>query len=188
MRIYPIPLIAAWLLFCMTAAAQPDTRYALLLKSGTEFPSKNISTSRIDSLNNRTARNGGKTFAILQFEQLPTIAEKQSLLQAGIELLDYIPNNAYTVSITGTLSEATLQQVRARAIIEPTSQQKMQPQLARGLFPAHAIKTPGTIDLWISFPRSWIAAEVKQALQQGNFDLVNTDYQAYRVLGIRIAA
>lgn len=188
MRIYPIPLIAAWLLSCITAAAQPDARYALLLKSGTEYPSKNINTSRIDSLNIRTARSGGKTFAIIQFEQLPTTAEKQSLLQAGIELLDYIPNNAYTVSISGSLSEITLQRVQARAIIEPTPQQKMQPQLARGLFPAHAIKTAGTIDLWISFPKSWLAAEVIQAIRRGNFDLINTDYQAYRVLGIRIAA
>lgn len=188
MRIYPIPLIAFWLLSCISAMAQPDTRYALLLKSGTEFPSKNIQTSRIDSLNNRTSRNGGKSFAIIQFEQLPTTADKQQLLQAGIELLDYIPNNAYTVTITGPLSETVLQKVQARAIIEPSPQQKMQPQLARGMFPVHAVKVPGTIDLWISFPRSWLPEQVKQSLQKSNYDLVSTDYQAYRVLAVRIAA
>lgn len=188
MRIYPIPLIAVWLLSCISAMAQPDNRYALLLKSGTEFPSKNILPSRIDSLNNRTARSGGKTFAIIQFEQLPTTADKQQLLQAGIELLDYIPNNAYTVTIAGPINETVLQKVQARAIIEPSPQQKMQPQLARGLFPLHAIKTAGTIDLWISFPRSWMVDQVKQALQNGNYDLVSTDFQAYHVLGVRIAA
>ncbi len=188
MRIYPISLIAAWLLTCLTATAQQDPRYALLLNSGSLFPEKNISTPRIDSLNTHTARTGGKTIAILQFEHIPTLAERQQLFQSGIELLDYIPNNAYTVTITGSLSEATLQRVQARAIIEPTPQQKMQPQLARGLFPLHAVKTPGTIDLWISFPKSWLTEQVKQALQQGNYDLVSTDYQAYRVLGVRIAA
>ena len=132
MRIYPIPLIAVLLFFVFSANAQQDARYALLLKSGAVYPTKNISPGRLDSLNNRTARTGGKTFAVLQFEQLPTLAERQQLLQEGIELLDYIPNNAYTVTITGSLSETVLQRVRARAIIEPTAQQKMTPELARG--------------------------------------------------------
>ena len=118
MRIYPIPLIALLLVTCFTATAQQDARFALLLKSGAVFPAKNISTTRIDSFNNRISRTAGKSFAILQFEQLPTAAERQQLLQAGIELLDYIPNNAYTATITGLLSEATLQRVQARAIID----------------------------------------------------------------------
>ncbi len=188
MRIYPIPLIAFLLVTCFTATAQQDARFALLLKSGAVFPTKNISTSRVDSFNNRTARTVGKSFAILQFEQLPTAAERQQLLQAGIELLDYIPNNAYTATITGLLSEATLQRVQARAIIEPSPQQKMQPQLARGLFPTYAIKTPGTIDLWISYPKSFLPEQVKEELRRGNYDLVSNDYQLYRILGVRIAA
>jgi len=188
MRIYPIPLIAFLLVTCFTATAQQDARFALLLKSGAVFPTKNISTSRVDSFNNRSSRTAGKSFAILQFEQLPTAAERQQLLQAGIELLDYIPNNAYTATITGLLSEATLQRVQARAIIEPSPQQKMQPQLARGLFPTYAIKTPGTIDLWISYPKSFLPEQVKEELRRGNYDLVSNDYQLYRILGVRIAA
>ena len=188
MRIYPIPLIAVLLFFVFSANAQQDTRYALLLKSGAVYPTKNISASRLDSMNNRTARTGGKTFAVLQFEQLPTLAERQQLLQEGIKLLDYIPNNAYTVTITGSLSETVLQRVRARAIIEPTAQQKMTPELARGAFPSHAVKTPGTIDLWISFPRSFLPDQVKAELKRNNYDLVNTDVQVYRILGVRIAA
>ena len=188
MRIYPIPLIAVLLFFVFSANAQQDARYALLLKSGAVYPTKNISPGRLDSLNNRTARTGGKTFAILQFEQLPTLAERQQLLQEGIELLDYIPNNAYTVTITGSLSETVLQRVRARAIIEPTAQQKMTPELARGAFPSHAVKIPGTIDLWISFPKSFLPDQVKAELKRNNYDLVNTDVQVYRILGVRIAA
>ena len=188
MRIYPIPLIAAWLLSCFTASAQDDPRYTLLLKSGNIIPVKNINSTSITSFNSRASRSAGKTFAILQFEHIPTVSERQQLFQEGIELLDYIPNNAYTVTITGPLNEITLQRMQARAIIEPTAQQKMQPELAIGAFPAHAVKTPGTLDVWISFPKSFLVDQVKQELTRNNFDLINTDYQRYRILSLHIAA
>ena len=188
MRIYPIPLIAACLFSFFTASAQQDNRYAVLLKSGAVFPSKNINAGTIASFNNRVARTAGRSFAILQFEKLPTTAERLQLLQEGIELLDYIPNNAYTATINGPLNEMALQRVQARAVIEPTAQQKMQPELARGSFPGHAVKTPGTLDVWISFPKSFLAGEIKQELLRNNYDLVNADFQLYRIFALRIAA
>lgn len=188
MRIYPIPLIAAWLLSCFTTSAQDDPRYTLLLKSGNIIPVKNINSTSITSFNSRASRSAGKTFAILQFEHIPTVSERQQLFQEGIEFLDYIPNNAYTVTITGPLNEITLQRMQARAIIEPTAQQKMQPELAIGAFPAHAVKTPGTLDVWISFPKSFLVDQVKLELTRNNFDLINTDYQRYRILSLHIAA
>ena len=47
---------------------------------------------------------GGKSFIVIQFESIPTEKEKQQLKQEGIELLDYIPNNAYTATVTGSLN------------------------------------------------------------------------------------
>ncbi len=117
--------------------------YTLLLNSGSFVPEKNITAEKIDSVNRRASRVNEKSFAIIQFENIPTDAEKEQLQQAGIELLDYIPNNAYTVTITGTLNTVALLQVKARAIVELSPQQKMQPDLAKGIFPAWAVKIPG---------------------------------------------
>ncbi|MBI5373283.1 MAG: S8 family serine peptidase [Sphingobacteriales bacterium] len=188
MRFYPIPLIAAWLLMAIPSRAQDDSRYALLLKSGSFTPSKNITEAGIGLFNSRAAPSAGKSFAILQFEQLPTLSEKQQLLQEGIELLDYVPNNAYTVTISGSLNEISLQRLHARAILTPAPRQKMQPELARGEFPPHAVKQAGTLDLWISYPRSFSLEQVKLELQRNNFDILNTDYRLYHVLALRIAA
>ena len=102
MRPNPIPLIAAFLvLFSRSLSAQDDSRYNLLLKSGAFIPHKNITDDKLNQFNRKAIRATGKTFAVIQFEHIPAVSEKKQLLEAGIELLEYIPNNAYTVTITG---------------------------------------------------------------------------------------
>mgnify|MGYP000993791379 CR=1 FL=1 len=187
MRFYPIPLIAALLLLSLSVPAQDDSQYRLLLKSGSFTPVKSITPERLQIFNNLVGRTGGKTFAIIQFETIPTENEKQQLLQSGIELLEYVPNNAYTVSVSGQLASDFLMQMKVRAIVELTAQQKMQPELARGILPAHAVKIPGTVNVWVSFPKSFSFEAVSMELQKNNFDILNTDYRTYRIIALRTA-
>jgi len=151
MQSNPIPLITICLLLAFSSQAQNDNRYDLLLQSGRITPSKNIGAEQLSQFNRTASRTAGKTFAILQFEQLPGEKERQELKEAGIELLDYIPNNAYTVTITGNLDETLLEQVKARALVELNPVQKIQPLLVSGKFPSWAVKIPGTVDVWISY-------------------------------------
>src|SRR5437762_9199445 len=124
MKPNPLPILAALFLFSLNAFSQKDSAYSLLLKNGAFTPQKNISASFIDQFNRRAQRIEGQTFVILQFETIPTESERQKLLQAGIELLDYIPNNAYTASIRTSLNENILLQLKARAVVELMPQQK----------------------------------------------------------------
>jgi Subtilase family/Secretion system C-terminal sorting domain len=188
MKPNPIPVIAALLLFSLSLAAQDNTRYNLLLKSGSFIPEKNITVDKLDQFNRKMIRTDEKTFAIIQFEQIPTLDERKQLLRSGIELLDYIPNNAYSVTITGSLNSTTLTQLKARAVIELTAEQKMQPELAKGNFPSWTIKTAGTIDVWVSFPKSFSYETVTTELRNKNFDIISTFYKNYRVIALRIAA
>jgi hypothetical protein len=145
MRPNPIPVIAALLLLSLSLTAQDESRYQLLLKSGSFIPQKNITADKLNQFNREAARTVGKTFAVLQFENIPTTAERQQLKEAGIELLEYIPHNAYTVTITGSLNTELLTQIKARAVVELSPEQKMQPELAKGTIPAWAVKVAGTI-------------------------------------------
>jgi hypothetical protein len=61
------------------------------------------------------ARFAGKTVGIVQFENIPGSEEKARLAASGIELLDYLPDNAYTVAFRGVPSAIVLQQAGARA-------------------------------------------------------------------------
>jgi hypothetical protein len=155
MRSNPIPLITVCLLLSLSSLAQPDSRFNVLLQSGNIIPEKNITAEKLEDFNRTAARTSGQTFAIIQFEQIPGPNERLQLSQQGIELLDYIPNNAYTVTISGTLTTALLTQVKARSVINLSANQKMQSELAKGNYPSWAVKSPGTIDVWISFPKSF---------------------------------
>ncbi|MEI2738834.1 MAG: S8 family serine peptidase [Chitinophagaceae bacterium] len=188
MRSNPIPLITICLLVSFSSLAQDDSRYNLLLKTGTITPPKNITEEKLNQFNRNAARTDEKTFAIIQFEQLPTENEKDQLKQAGIELLDYIPNNAYTVTITGLLDESILLRTKARSVVELTPSQKMHGSISSGLFPAWAVKTPGTVDVWISFPKTFSFETVRKEFLSKNIDITNDLYKDYNILSLRIAA
>jgi hypothetical protein len=188
MRPNPIPLLTILLLLCLQSFAQNEKQYDILLKTGAISPSKNIDASRIAEFNNRASRTDQKTFAILQFEELPNDAAKQALKMSGIELLDYIPNNAYTATITGDLHSSVLTYARARAIIELSPGQKMHEAISSGLFPSWSVKTPGTVDVWISFPKSFTYEQVKSYLQEKNFEIISSLHRSYNILALRVSS
>ena len=124
MKPNPIPVIAALLLLSFSLAAQDqknssvdNKRFKLLLKSGSFIPAKNIFFDKLDQFNRKAFREQEKTFAVIQFETIPTTEERNQLQHAGIELLDYIPNNTYTVTITGSLDTTTLTKLNVRAVV-----------------------------------------------------------------------
>ncbi len=185
MKFNPIPLITLCLLVNFSSLAQDDSRFMLQLQGGSFIPSKNITSEALNAVQQRAV--GGRSFVVLQFEQIPTIGDRTQLATAGIELLDYIPANAYTAIVTGSLDAVLLQKLHARAIVELTPAQKMQTRLAKGNIPSHAVKIPGTIDVWISFPKTFSFEIVSAELLAKNFELNDIRFKDYRIIGLRIA-
>ncbi|TMI84959.1 MAG: T9SS type A sorting domain-containing protein [Bacteroidetes bacterium] len=186
MKAYPLPLIATALLFSLPALSQQDSAYRLFLRNGSFIPQKNIDSSTAQQINRKAFRVNGQSFAIIQFEHIPTADERQRLLKSGITLINYIPNNAYTASINGAVNSYALEQVKARAIIELTPEQKMPSLLAKGIVPSWSIKIPGTLDVWISFLKIVSAQSVINELRQRNFDVTSTVLENYHVIALRI--
>ena len=81
MRFNPIPLITLCLFIGFSSLARETSEYNLLLRSGASVPEKNITPEKLNLFNNKAARAANKTFAVIQFEQIPTPAERQQLLQ-----------------------------------------------------------------------------------------------------------
>ncbi len=187
MRSNPIPLIAILLLIVLTSTAQKQDKFSLRLKSGIIIPEKNITVEKIEDFNKKSIKVNGKSFAIIQFENILNEEQRKQLQQAGIELLDYIPNNAYTVSIDGNINPEVLQQVKAKSILNVSPAQKMEPSLANGNFPSEASKVAGTVDVWIRFPKTFSFDTVTNELKQRNFDIVSTLYKTYHVIALRVA-
>src|SRR5687768_10172713 len=125
MKLHPIPLITICLFFSFTLYGQD---HPILLKTGSFTPEKNITATTISEFNRSSQRVSGKSFAIIQFEQIPTPSVKQQLSNAGILLMEYVPNNAYTVTITRNIDLSILQTAKARALIQLSPEQKMHPK------------------------------------------------------------
>jgi hypothetical protein len=188
MKFNPISLITALLFLSISASAQGDRSYEISLKNGRFIPERNITPEKISELDKRLLRVNGKSFLILQFETIPSDATRKQLEQAGIQLLDYVAGNAYTAVVNGALENNLLSRANARSVIVPTAEQKMQPDLAKGIFPPWAVKVAGTVDVQISFAAAFSFGTVQQELKRGNYDIIDTKLLAYRIIAIRVAA
>ncbi|ANE52554.1 S8 family serine peptidase [Flavisolibacter tropicus] len=167
------------------AFAQKEKK-AIRLKSGVVYAAPNIITDSIEQFNKK-AFHKEKAFAILQFETIPNEEVKQQLAKNGVALLDYIPDNAYTVSITKKLNKEVLQRVKASAIWVPTPQQKMHPSLAQFSQTVGA-RSKGLVTIQIRFPQSFTAAEVLDALFTQKYNVIRKDLVAYHILSVQIPA
>jgi Subtilase family/Secretion system C-terminal sorting domain len=183
MKLHPIPLIMA-LLFACTSFSQSNSKFTISLQSGAFTPEKNISASRLNDLSRKLVRSHGKSLVIIQFDTLPGENERKLLKAAGIDLLDYISGNAYTATSTTALNAPVLSKLSVRSIVEPSPVQKMQVSLANGTFRGNT----GTMNLWISFPKTFTFEEVSEGLHQKNFDIISTEFHDYRVIALRVPA
>jgi hypothetical protein len=86
MKARPLPLIATLIVLSLSAFAQQDSAYRLHLKSGSFVPKKNITADFTQEFNRKALRIQGQSFAIIQFDHIPTEVEKQQLLKSGISL------------------------------------------------------------------------------------------------------
>ena len=186
MRIHPIPLTILLCFFSKISFSQRDTSYALQLRSGKIFVEENITRDAVKNFTEQLQKVRGKSFAVLQFEKLPPEAKKRDLAESGIQLLEYIPGNAYTICITKDIDFAVLQGAGARSIFELTPEQKMHPAMVKGIFPSWARKTPGMLDVWISFPKSISFEEIKSLLREKKIEITSTEYNKYHIIGLRI--
>jgi Subtilase family/Secretion system C-terminal sorting domain len=182
-----ILLFAGFFFLSFSAIAQQKSTYSLLLKSGEVIPEKNISLAEVQKYNSQPQqRVANQSFYVIQFERIPTETQKQKLTQSGIELLTYIPNNAYSVSVRGFLDATVLESVNARSIIELKPEQKMEPGLMRGTLPSESVKIAGTIDVWISFYKSLSYESVVNQLVKNNFIINNSNLKDYQIIGLRV--
>src|SRR4029078_10232544 len=104
----------------------------------------------------------------------------------GLELFDYLPDYAYTATITGSADPELLKQSGVHALIPLDGRQKMSLPLAQGRIPAAAVKIAGTVDVWIRFPGSFTAAQVAEGLRSANMEMLSKEWERYRILSVRV--
>ncbi len=96
----------------LPAIAQKSSVYSLRFKSGDYLPALNNGNLKIP----REAVRSRRAFMLVQFFDLPTQKEHDKLKDAGIELLEFIPPNAYMASIPVKVASTSLEDFNIRSI------------------------------------------------------------------------
>jgi len=168
------------------AIGQNKATHNLYLKTGTIVPENNISEN-LKKTGLRLSAESLKAIVIIQFEKLPTDTDRSQLRQAGIDLLDYIPDHAYLATVKSGIDYSLLLKVQARSIITLGAGQKMQASLANGNFPKHAEKVSGQLDVWVNFPKSYAFEDVKAELDNRKIQILSDNLKAYQIIEVRLA-
>ncbi|MBK0402115.1 S8 family serine peptidase [Adhaeribacter sp. BT258] len=127
--------------------AQPNPDYTMLLNAGKFIPQENIQTLKPDAEVFRHSTFNGKSYVVVQFKTLPDQQQKVQLTAAGITLLDYLPNLAYTASLPQHFNPAQFKNLNVRSVFRLSAAQKTVPAVLKNNLPVHAIKQPGYADL-----------------------------------------
>jgi hypothetical protein len=144
--------------------AQGNPDYTILLNAGNFVPTENIKTVNRDSELLRSSLFGGKYYVALQFRTLPSQEVKDKLSAAGIQLFDYLPNLAYTATLSGNVEVARLQAFPVRSVFVLNPAQKTVPALLQGTIPAYAVKAAGFADVTVITYEKLSADQVGKAL------------------------
>lgn len=159
---------------------------SILLKSGNFIPEENISTVTKNAGVFQKSLYGNKHYVTIQFNTLPNQAEKDQLSAAGIQLIDYIPNKAYTASVPQDFNLATFKSFSFRSVFQFSTDQKAFPDVLSGNIPAHAIKKTGFADVSVITYEKLDASAISNALTAIDATIVE-DLQMFRSFTIRVA-
>ncbi len=127
--------------------AQEKNDYTILLNSGKFIPEANSRNLSKNSTPFKKSLFDGKYYITLQFNSLPDPGIKARMATEGIELVDYIPNYAYTAVVRATFDLNSIPSFNIRSVFQFSPEQKTVPALLKGNFPAHAVKALGYVDV-----------------------------------------
>ncbi len=175
-----LALAAALALPATAALAQPVTpaanRFALRLAVGDVLPPANATEwLRQPAAPAPADAWQGRVFRVLQFAQLPTLAQQQQLRRAGVMLFDYLPANAYTASLPVGLAPARLAGLGLRSIAPLPGRWKLAGALARNEVPEHARRGAGRLEIVLHYYPSLRPAEALAALRAAGLEAAGQD-------------
>lgn len=163
LRIFTIALLG------LSFSGFADSDYTLLLKSGNYQLEEG---QLMQSLNGPSINN--QYYRIMQFYSVPSQTEQNEMKKLGILFFDYIPKNAYMVSIPKDITETQLSKFGIRSIAEVKPEMKLTKLLSSSGIPFWAKNGDGTARFVLGFypniPNAQIAAELEK--QNAEFKFV----------------
>lgn len=147
-------------------------KYHLFLKSGQYLLPENFELVKESFATNQPDVYNEKIYRIIQFYELPSNHQKNELKVLGIELLNYLPSNAYFASIASgcSLTNGTTFKIRSISIIEP--KYKMSADIFDKTYPTWAILENNIIELNVNYFENLSSDIVETELLRAGFEII----------------
>ncbi len=165
-----LELFVGLALFTGVSFAQTTKQsHPINLTTGTIFLEKNL-TGPIDWNHTQEEVLEGKIFRIIQFDQLPSEAQKIALSAEGIEVFEYLPKNAFVASIPISALPISLVNQGVVAVHPLPNQMKITPRLIERPLPSFAVNGQ-KVKVQLIVPPSVSLSFAKEQLASYNFRL-----------------
>lgn len=144
----------------------------LLLASGTPVVPANFAAWQAAGRTEQLAAAEvwqGHYYRVVQFSQLPTAEEHRSLRALGVQLLDYLPQNAYVAALPVSLDRARLSGFGIRSVVPVQASWKYSGLLAQGSTPAYALRGGGKVAVVVGYHPTIQPQEAAAALTAAGY-------------------
>lgn len=127
-----------------------------------------------------------KFYRLVQFYRLPMPNEKAEMAEKGIEIMDYIPDQAFIMSFPKDFDFSFLSKYMVKTIIILRGVDKMSDGLREGYFPDFAQKMVGKYDLNIQPYANVSLDQAAIDLQKSGFEVVGLPNTFFQTVTVRV--
>ncbi|MBI2731088.1 MAG: hypothetical protein HYX40_10110, partial [Sphingobacteriales bacterium] len=173
-------------LLFLSAALQSSAQKqpSIKLRSGIKAVNTDILSEKIKTHLRKTFFNGN-SYTIIQFNKLPGAGEVAKLKEWGIELLQYIPDNAYWARLTDKATPAQLKVLGVRGIYEPQAEDKLSQKLKLKLDESTSNKSVNYLLVNISCFRE-NKESIKKQLRTEGAVIINPEFEDQNIFQAKI--
>ncbi|MEQ8908502.1 MAG: S8 family serine peptidase [Vicingaceae bacterium] len=165
-----VSLLTLFAFICLQSVASNSP--VLKLKSGDLTLTAQNPSASLQEIGSQHNLNG---YSIVQFVEVPTEAEKAELSQAGINLLEYIPNRAFIAKLNN-LGSQSLSNLNIRAITPYVKEFKQAYRLKMRENPDWAKQGNDRLELTLALHLDQNTEEVSNSLRQMGAEISKTSY------------
>lgn len=175
-----------FLLLMITVRTYAQRQPVIKLHTGNKIVEANLETERIKNHIRKVSVNN-QSFIIVQFNKLPDAPGLMKLQQAGIKLLQYIPDNAYWISIPSSFESNRLASFGVRGIYEPATGDKLGKSLYNAWQNAAENKTNNYFSVNISCLNIGNKEALKKELRATGAIILNAEFEDQNIFQAKIS-
>ena len=125
-------------------------------------------------------------YRLVQFHTLPMPDDKAEMKQNGIDIMDYIPSQAFIMSFSKGFDFSFLSKYKPKTVIILRGPDKMSEALREGIFPDFAQKTIGKYDLIVQPYANVTLEQAAIDLQKRGVETIGLPNDFFQTITIRV--